>query len=51
MQPSTGIGIEPVYTFPDGSRMQARMTAILQREDGDWRIVHCTSRSASRTKR
>ena len=31
---------EPTYTFPDGSRMQTRMTAILQREDGDWRVVH-----------
>ncbi|MDO8483479.1 MAG: nuclear transport factor 2 family protein [Candidatus Limnocylindrales bacterium] len=31
---------EPTYIFPDGSRMQSRMTAILQREDGDWRIVH-----------
>ena len=31
---------EPTYTFPDGSRMQTRQTAILQREDGEWRIVH-----------
>jgi ketosteroid isomerase-like protein len=31
---------EPTYHFPDGSRMHTRMTAILQREDGDWRIVH-----------
>ncbi len=31
---------EPTYTFPDGSRMRTRSTAILQREGGDWRIVH-----------
>lgn len=31
---------EPTYHFPDGSEMHTRMTAILQREDGDWRIVH-----------
>lgn len=32
---------EPTYVFPDGSgRMTTRLTAILQREEGDWRIVH-----------
>jgi hypothetical protein len=31
---------EPMYAFPDGSRIRTRLTAILQREDGDWRIVH-----------
>ncbi len=31
---------EPVNIFPDGSRMQTRMTAILLRDDGDWRVVH-----------
>lgn len=31
---------EPTYTFPDGSTMHTRLTAILQREGDDWRIVH-----------
>ncbi len=31
---------EPDYTFPDGSRMHTRLTAVLQREADDWRIVH-----------
>lgn len=31
---------EPSYTFPDGSSMYTRLTAVLQREEGDWRIVH-----------
>ena len=32
---------EPTYVFPGGSgHMATRLTAILQREDGDWRIVH-----------
>ena len=32
---------EPTYVFPGGSgRIATRLTAILQREDGDWRIVH-----------
>jgi hypothetical protein len=31
---------EPTYVFPDGSDMKTRLTAVLQREDGVWRIVH-----------
>lgn len=31
---------EPVYVFPDGSRMFTRMTAILERTSGSWQIVH-----------
>jgi hypothetical protein len=31
---------EPTYTFPDGSRMRTRLTAVLLLEQGDWRIVH-----------
>ena len=31
---------EPTYTFPDGSLMRTRLTSVLQREDGAWRIVH-----------
>jgi len=31
---------EPIYVFPGGSAMATRVTAVLQREDGDWRIVH-----------
>jgi|SRR5919109_3185286 hypothetical protein len=31
---------EPVYGFPGGARMKTRLSSVLQREDGDWRIVH-----------
>jgi hypothetical protein len=31
---------EPTYTFPDGSPMRTRLTAVLRLEEGDWRIVH-----------
>jgi hypothetical protein len=32
---------EPTYIFPGGAgRMKTRLTSILQREDGAWRIVH-----------
>jgi hypothetical protein len=31
---------EPTYTFPDGSRMRTRLTAVVRLEQGDWRIVH-----------
>jgi ketosteroid isomerase-like protein len=31
---------EPTYRFPDGSLMLTRLTAILQREDDAWKIVH-----------
>ncbi len=31
---------EPTYIFPDGSRMRTRLTAVLQREASEWRIVH-----------
>ena len=31
---------DPVYTFPDGSQIHTRLTSILQRDDGEWRIVH-----------
>ena len=31
---------EPTYHFPDQSSMRCRLTALVQREDGDWRIVH-----------
>jgi len=31
---------EPSFVLPDGSRLQTRLTAVLAREDGQWRIVH-----------
>lgn len=32
---------EPTYTFPgDGGRMHTRLSAVLQREEGAWKIVH-----------
>lgn len=31
---------EPMFFFPDGSAMQTRLTAILHREDGAWKLVH-----------
>lgn len=30
----------PTYRFPDGSEMRTRLSSILQREEGAWRIVH-----------
>jgi hypothetical protein len=31
---------EPTFFFPDGSGMQTRLTAVLQKEEGTWRLVH-----------
>lgn len=31
---------EPTFTFPDGSAMKTRLTAVLRREDGRWKMVH-----------
>jgi hypothetical protein len=31
---------EPRFFFPDGSAMKTRLTAVLRREDGAWRLVH-----------
>ena len=31
---------QPSWLFADGSRAQMRMSAVLQRERGSWRIVH-----------
>lgn len=31
---------EPRFVFPDGSRLPARLTGVLRREDGDWKVVH-----------
>jgi ketosteroid isomerase-like protein len=31
---------EPSFVFPDGSRLQTRLTAVLRQEDGDWKVVH-----------
>jgi hypothetical protein len=28
------------FFFPDGSVMQSRLTAIMRREDGRWKVVH-----------
>jgi SnoaL-like domain len=31
---------EPTFFFPDGSAMQTRLTAVLHREDGTWKLLH-----------
>lgn len=31
---------EPTIVLPDGTRLTLRMTAIVRREDGVWRLVH-----------
>lgn len=31
---------KPTFFFPDGSAMKARLTAVLRREDGTWKLVH-----------
>jgi hypothetical protein len=38
---STGWFVDqPTYAFPGGAQMHTRLTALLQLEDGTWRIVH-----------
>ena len=31
---------QPAFVFPDGSVMQSRLTALMPREDGRWKLVH-----------
>jgi hypothetical protein len=31
---------EPTYFFPGGSSMRTRLTAVLHREDGLWKVLH-----------
>jgi SnoaL-like domain len=31
---------EPTLSFPDGTAISTRLTAVLKREDGAWKIVH-----------
>ncbi len=31
---------QPAFVFPDGSVMQSRLTAVMRREDGRWKLVH-----------
>jgi SnoaL-like domain len=31
---------QPIFLFPDGSAMQTRLTAVLHREGGAWKLVH-----------
>lgn len=31
---------EPSFSFPDGSAMRTRLTAVAHREDGRWKILH-----------
>ncbi len=30
----------PTFVLPDGSEIQVRMTGVLRKERGDWRLVH-----------
>jgi hypothetical protein len=31
---------EPTMSLPDGSQIRTRLTSVLQREDGAWKLVH-----------
>ena len=31
---------EPTFSFPDGSAMKTRLTAVLRQETGKWALVH-----------
>jgi SnoaL-like domain len=31
---------QPAFVFPDGSVMQTRLTAVMRREEGRWKLVH-----------
>jgi ketosteroid isomerase-like protein len=31
---------EPTFSFPDGSAMKTRLTAVLREEGGNWALVH-----------
>jgi len=42
---------QPSVKMPDGGEMAARMTGVCRQEQGAWRIVQSTSRSAWRMKR
>jgi hypothetical protein len=38
---SVGWGVdEPHFVFADGSRLPTRLTAVLHKEEGDWKILH-----------
>jgi SnoaL-like protein len=38
---SVGFGTDrPSFVLPDGSRLPTRLTAVLRREDDDWKVVH-----------
>jgi SnoaL-like domain len=31
---------QPAFVFPDGSVMQTRLTAVMHKEEGRWKLVH-----------
>jgi hypothetical protein len=38
---SMGWGVDtPSFVLPDGSRLPTRLTAVVHREDGEWKVVH-----------
>jgi len=38
--PAAWVVDEPTFTFPDGSSVRVRLTAVMRREDERWKIVH-----------
>ena len=31
---------QPAFVFPDGSAIQTRLTAVMRREEGRWKLLH-----------
>jgi SnoaL-like domain len=34
------VAAEPTFSFPDGSAMKTRLTAVLHRENRTWKLIH-----------
>jgi hypothetical protein len=31
---------QPTFVLPDGSSFETRLTAVVRKEDGQWKLVH-----------